>query len=339
MRKKIRRAFFSAVLLGSLLTSSGCGFFADTVVETASTEEEKDLIEVGFSQVGSESVWRTANTESIQNALTRENGFFLIFKNGRQKQENQIKAIRSFIAQRVDYIVLSPVTEEGWDTVLEEAKEAGIPVIIADRMVSVADDSLYTAYVGTDKREEGRKAGLWLESYLKKHNKEDEEVRILVLKGTEGSSAQLGRTMGFDEIADQHDNWTILAQETGDFTTSKGREVMKKLLATYPDFDVLVSQNDDMTFGAIDALESAGITTGISGDVVVISFDAVSEALRLVSEGVINVDVECNPEQGEMIAQVIKALENGEEVEKTNIVEENVFTIGNVGAYLNDRTY
>ena len=123
---------------------------------------------VGVSQIGSESVWRTENTASIQEAFTKEKGYFLIFKNARQKQENQIKALRSFISQRVDYIVFSPVTESGWDTVLQEAKEAGIPVILIDRKVKTSDDSLYVAWVGSDFVNEGRMAGEELERQLKK---------------------------------------------------------------------------------------------------------------------------------------------------------------------------
>lgn len=330
------------ILIISLL--SGCGSFQVTVPiesEQQAAENEEDLIVVGFSQLGSESVWRTANSESVQNALTRENGFFLEFNNARQKQENQIKAIRGFISQRVDYIVFSPVTEDGsdWETVLQEAKEAGIPVILVDRKVSGIDKSLYTTWIGTDAREEGEKAGHWLENYLEEKGRTEEDINIVVLQGTIGSSAQLGRTMGFNSIADTHPNWHILAQETADFTTAKGKEVMEQLLLKYQDIDVVVSQNDDMTFGALQAMEKRGITTGVNGEITLISFDAVHEALELVAEGIINVDVECNPEQGEYIVEIIRRLEQGEIVDKENLVEEKVFTQDNVEQYLDTRTY
>ena len=330
----------SFMLLGVL---SGCGFFPDVTSEETNTQAvsdaEEDLIVVGFSQLGSESLWRTANSESIQRTLTKENGFFLEFNNARQKQENQIKAIRGFISQRVDYIMFSPVTEDGWETVLQEAKDAGIPVILVDRKTSVEDESLYTAWVGSDMAREGEQAGLWLEEYLKSSSREEEKINIVVLQGTSGSSAQLGRTAGFDTIVQKHSNWHILEQESADFTTAKGREVMEQFLNKYPKIDVVVSQNDDMTFGALQAMEEKGITTGVNGDVILISFDAVHEALELVSQGIINVDVECNPEQGGYIMDIIRKLENGESVEKENIVEEKVFTPENVEEYLDTSTY
>lgn len=323
--------------------TAGCGPFQDVAPDVHSEkkmpDEGENLIVVGFSQLGSESLWRTANSESIQEALTRENGFFLEFSNARQKQENQIKAIRGFISQRVDYIMFSPVTESGWDTVLREAKDAGIPVILVDRKASLEDDSLYTAWVGSDMISEGEKAGIWLEDYLKEEDREEEEINIVVLQGTVGSSAQLERTKGFQNIAKEHANWHILKQEPADFTTAKGKEVMEMFLRNYTGIDVVISQNDDMTFGALQAMEEKGITTGVDGEIILISFDAVREALELVSQGVINVDIECNPEQGDYILEIIRKLENGEPVDKENIVEEKVFTQKNVDEYLDTRTY
>lgn len=314
--------------------------FSSVVEEDSSAEIDSDLIVVGFSQLGSESLWRTANTASIQKALTKENGFFLVFNNARQKQENQIKAIRSFISQRVDYIVFSPVKEDGWETVLLEAREAGIPVILADRMVSIEDKSLYTTWVGTDMQEEGEKAGRWLEEYMQAHQRTDEEeINIVVLQGTPGATSQIGRTIGFNTIADRHENWNILEQVNGDFTTAKGKEVMQQLLKKYDHIDVVVSQNDDMTFGAIEAIQEAGRTVGVNGEITMISFDAAHEALEMVDQGLINVDIECNPEQGDKIAEVISKIEQGEKIEKAYVIEENVFTQKNVKEYLGTRTY
>jgi ABC-type sugar transport system substrate-binding protein len=307
-------------------------------------DDDTDLIVVGFSQLGSESEWRTANTKSIQNALTRENGFSLIYMNGRQKQENQIKDVRSFIFQEVDYIVIAPVTETGWDTVLEEARDAGIPVIIVDRMIDTKDDSLYIACVGTDKYEEGRKAGRWLEEFLENKEKEEDEeesedVNIVVLEGTLNSTAQLGRTNGFNEIAKQHPNWHILAHEDGDFTKAKGKEIMQKYLQEFDDIDVLVSQNDDMTFGAIEAIWEAGLTCGVNGDITVISFDAVKKAFDMMEAGFINVDIECNPLQGPDVAKIIECLEKGKKVDKIVYVEEKVFEAKNAGKDRIGRSY
>ena len=332
-----RKRIALAVLL--CLPLAGCGSRTDEAQEMQDMPKENydNLISVGFSQIGSESIWRTANTESIQDALTTENGYFLIYSNARQKQENQIKAIRSFISQRVDYIVFSPVTETGWETVLEEAKEADIPVIMVDRRIKVDDDSLYTTWIGTDAEGEGRKAGEWLEQYLEKEGREDEEINIVVLQGTTGSSAQTGRSAGFDEVAGRHDNWYILAHKNGDFTTARGKEVMAEFLSMFKDIDVVVSQNDDMTFGALEAIEEAGLEG--NGGMTIISFDAAREALQLVEQGIISVDVECNPLQGPYIDEVIKKMEAGEEIEKEYIVEEQVFTRENVSEYLPERKY
>ncbi len=317
----------------------GCSLFGDIGDETYISEEE-NLIVVGVSQLGSESGWRTANTESVQNIFTKENGYFMIYNNARQKQENQFKAIRSFISRRVDYIVFAPVVESGWETVLLEAKEAGIPVILMDRSIEVEDESLYTTLIGSNSVEEGEKAGRWLEADLAEKGLSDELINIVILKGTEGSSAQTGRSIGFSAVASGHTNWKILDQEYADFTAAKGREVMEGFLQKYPDIDVVVSQNDDMTFGAIEAIRESGRTVGIGGDITIISFDSVREALEMVAEGTINVDIECNPNQGEYISEVIQMLENGEEVEKQYYVEEDVFTIDNVTEeLLNERTY
>lgn len=336
---RITLVLLPALVLLMIMLGWGLGLFTKIEEEPYISETSNQIV-VGVSQLGSESGWRTANTESIQSAVSKQNGFFLIYNNARQKQENQIKAIRSFISQRVDYIVLAPVVESGWETVFTEAKEAGIPVIVMDRGVDVADKSLYTTYIGSDFVEEGRKAGQWLERDLRKKRTAGEEINIVVLQGTEGSSAQIGRTVGFSLIAGEHDNWNILEQEQGDFTIYKGKEVMASFLKKYDDIDVVISQNDDMTFGAIEAIRESGRTVGVNGDITIISFDAVQDALEMVAEGVINVDIECNPNQGEYIVDVIRLLESGQEVEKRYYVEEDVFTMENVTQeVLDDRTY
>ena len=312
-KNKIFRKVIIVLAVLALLT--GCAG-QEPEAEDTRTPTDDNLIVVGVSQEGSVSVWRTANTRSVKETLTKENGYFLIFKNARQKQENQIKALRSFISQRVDYIVFSPIVEDGWDTVLREAREAEIPVILMDRKINVKDESLYTAWVGSDFVEEGRNAGKWLEDYLKGQRFNDDQVNIVVLQGTAGTTAMFGRTQGFEEIAAKHESWNILEQTNADFTTAKGEEEMRRLLNTYPEIDVLVSQNDDMTFGALEAIQSAGRTTGTGGDITVISFDGTKKALEKVKTGAINVDVECNPYQGKYIEEIIQALETGQSIEK-----------------------
>ena len=225
------------------------------------------------------------------------------------------------------------MTEDGWDTVLKEASDAGIPVITSDRQVKTEDDSLVTAWVGGDMFLEGLKAGEWLQD----HTPEQDELNIVVLTGTEGSSAAIGRTEGFHSISDNMKNWVILEEQCGDFTMARGKEIMQYYLDTYDDIDVLISQNDDMTFGAIEAMEEKGIEPG--RDMIIISFDAVKEALEMVQEGRISMDVECNPLLGPYVDELIKAMEQGEQISHDNAVDEMVFTPENVGEYLESRTY
>lgn len=322
-----------------LVLFTGCENYQTAVETEGETVLEEDLIVVGFSQIGSESAWRTANTKSIQNALSKENGFFLQFSNARQKQENQIKAIRRFISQQVDYIVFSPITESGWTTVLEEAKSAGIPVIVVDREIAVADSTLYTAWVGSDTVWEGEQAGQWLERDLIVHGKENEQINIVILEGTPGSSAQIGRSEGFKKYIRKHENWNVLAQESGDFTTAKGKEVMQKYLKLYDDIDVVVSQNDDMTLGAVEAMQEAGVYLGPYDGVRIISYDGGKTALEMVRNSIIDVDVECNAEQGEYVRNIINQLEKGKIVENKIYVPDKVFTDDNVGQYIDSRTY
>ncbi|MGO4940705.1 ABC transporter substrate-binding protein [Fundicoccus sp. Sow4_D5] len=279
----------------------------------------EDLIVVGFSQVGAESDWRTANTKSMQDTFVEANGYRLIFDDAQQKQENQITAIRNFIQQEVDYIVLAPVTETGWDTVLQEAQDAAIPVIIVDRMIDVSDDALFTAWVGSDFKLEGDKAVEWM------LETQAEELKIVHLQGTIGSSAQIGRSEGLEEGVEANEGWEIIAQQTGEFTQAKGQEVMESILKQHEEINVVYAENDNMAFGAIDAIEAAGKTVGVDGDIVVISFDATRAGLDATLEGKINYNVECNPLHGVRVDALIQQLEAGEEVDKLAYVEEMTF--------------
>ena len=339
--KRINRYYLAtfvsiAVLVGIIVFGEVNNIFLSPEKDIGKTQFEDDLIVVGVSQLGSESVWRTANTKSVEAALSRENGFFAIINNARQNQENQIKAVRDFISQGVDCIVLAPVTESGWENVLEEAKVAGIPVILIDRTVDIKDASLYTTHIGSDMHMEGVRAGEWL---ARKTSRTDEEINIVILQGTPGSSAQIGREKGFYEIANQNPNWNILEVADADFTTTKGKEEMARLLSEYEDIDVVFSENDDMTFGAIEAINEAGLTCGIDGDITIISFDAGYEALVNVYNGYIDVDVECNPLFGDLLADVIKKIDSSQPIGKEYIVDEQVFTKDNVEEALPDREY
>ena len=283
------------------------------------------MITVGFSQVGAESDWRTANSESMKSTFSTENGYNLIFDDAQQKQENQIAAIRNFIHQEVDYIVLAPVTESGWDTVLQEAKDAEIPVIIVDRMVNVSDDSLYTAWVGSNFKLEGQKACEWLKAYAEA--KGMSEVNIVDIQGTIGASAQIGRTEALNEAVEAN-GWNLLAQQTGEFTQAKGQEVMESMLKQYDNINVVYCENDNEAFGAIEAIKAAGKTVGPDGDILVMSFDTTKQGITDTLSGDIIVNTECNPLHGPRVEQIIKQLQAGETPEKQAYVEEGIYAHG-----------
>lgn len=342
MKRKIVSALVCAAMVATMMV--GCGSSSATTEAPAAEAEETEAEEeapadaeaeapaasgetivVGYAQVGAESDWRTANTESFKSTFTPENGYELIFDDAQQKQENQIKAIRNFIQQEVDYIVVAPVVETGWDTVLQEAKDAGIPVILSDRMMEVSDDSLYTCWVGGNFIKEGEDAGRWLADYLEEQGRADEDINIVTLQGTIGASAQVGRTEGFGNILAEHSNWNMLAMQTGEFTQAKGQEVMESFLKSYDDIDVVVCENDNMAFGAVDAIKAAGKTCGPDGDMIIISFDAVSAAFDSMIAGDINAAFECNPLHGPRVAEIIQKLEAGEEVDKIQYVDEGYF--------------
>lgn len=288
------------------------------------------LITVGYAQVGAESDWRLANTESFKSTFTPGNGYKLIFDDAQQKQENQIKAIRSFIQQDVDYIVVAPVVETGWETVLGEAKAAGIPVILSDRQMKVSDDSLYLCWVGGNFVKEGRDAVTWLEAYLESQGRSKDTINIIDLQGTIGASAQIGRTQGLDEGLEAHPNWKLLAKQTGEFTQAKGQEVMESLLKQYDNIDVVYAENDNMAWGAIDAIKAAGKVPG--KDIIVICFDAVKESFnRMLNSEEINCAVECNPLHGPRVDEIIKILEKGGTVDKIQYVDEKVFDVNGIG--------
>lgn len=293
--------------------------------QSAAGISEEDLIVVGFSQVGAESEWRVANTESIKAALSEDNGYELIYEDARQEQENQIRAIRTFIQRRVDYILFSPIVETGWDSILQEAKDARIPVIVIDRYIETGSEGLYTAYVGSNFYEEGEKAVKWLEDLIKNQGREKESLRIVHIQGTMGSSAQIGRTKALEEAIKRHANWELVAQECGDFTRAKSYEVMCSILKDTTDIDVVFCENDGEALGAIDAMEEAGLVCNGNDGVIVISFDATRLGLKYCLEGKIALDVECNPLQGPYVDRIIKQLRRGEPIERVTYVDETQF--------------
>jgi ABC-type sugar transport system substrate-binding protein len=279
-------------------------------------------ITLGFSQIGAESEWRTANTESVKSAA-KDAGFNLKFADAQQKQENQIKAIRSFIAQKVDVIAFSPVVETGFETVLKEAKAAKIPVILTDRAVNVKDDSLYVTFMGSDFLEEGRKAGRWL---LENMKGKSGDVNIVELQGTVGSAPAIDRKKGFEEVIKADPRFKVIRSQTGDFTRAKGKEVMQAFLKSdAKKINVLYAHNDDMAIGAIQAIEEAGLNPG--KDIVIVSIDAVKGAFEAMMKGKLNVTVECSPLLGPQLMKAVNDVVAGRPVPKRIITEEGIFTM------------
>lgn len=307
-----------AVSLGAVIAAS-----------SMSAVQAKQLT-IGFSQIGAESEWRTANTNDIKAAAEKQ-GVNLKFSDAQQKQENQIKAIRTFIAQKVDLIGFVPIVATGWDNVLREAKRAKIPVVIVDRDLTVSDPSLYVAKIGTDSVAEGKKAFNWIDDYVTKNNIKPrnggDKINIVVLEGTVGASAATGRSKGFNDAlaaSPNKDKYNILASQTGDFTRQKGQEVMESFLKSYRnDIDVLFAQNDDMALGAIQSIEAAGLKP--AKDIVIVSCDAVKGIFQAMIDGKANATVECNPLQGELFFETAKKVLKGEPVPKSVFVKEDVF--------------
>lgn len=295
-----------------------CSAIAASMAISVSAEE--DLIRVGYAQVGHESDWRTANTKNYENVFSEENGFELSLIDCDNDNAAQLEAVRNFITQEMDYIIIAPIQSAGWDTVLQEAQDAGIPVIIADREIE-ADASLYDAWVGTNTKNEGVTAGNWLAEQLN-----GAEAKILQIEGSVGASAAIGRTDGFAEVMADHSEWEMLDSQSGDFTQDGGQAVMESFIKSYEgQFNVVICQNDNEAYGAMDAMDAAGITYGVDGDVILISYDATHNGLQYTLDGKINCNVECNPIQAETVKGVIEKMEAGEEFEATTLVEDQAF--------------
>ncbi|MFG1706042.1 ABC transporter substrate-binding protein [Nonomuraea sp. M3C6] len=292
-----------------------------------------DSITMGFSQVGAESGWRTANTKSVQDSA-KNAGISLKFSDAQQKQENQIKAIRSYIQQKVDIIAFSPVVESGWDTVLKEAKDAKIPVILTDRAVDSKDTTLYKTFLGSDFIEEGKKAGQWL---VEEYKSSTDPVNIVELQGTTGSAPANDRKAGFAEVIGADTKFKIIASQTGDFTRAKGKEVMEAFLKSNPDIDVLYAHNDDMGLGAIEAIEGAGKVPG--KDIKIITVDAVKDGMQALADGKISYIVECSPLLGPQLMDLAKKVLKNEQVPARVVTEETTFTQDQAKQALSTRQY
>jgi galactofuranose transport system substrate-binding protein len=275
----------------------------------------KDLI-VGYAQLGAESEWRSANTASVKEAAERL-GVELKFSDAQQKQENQIKAIRSLIAQRVDVIGVPPLVETGWDDVFREARDAGIPIILVDRRAAVPDD-LYVTFLGSDFVEEGRNAARIMAKLT------NGKANIVELVGTIGSAPAIDRYKGFREILQQYPDMKIIDSRPGDFTVANGKETMDALLKAHgKDITAVYAHNDDMALGAIKAIEAYGLRPGV--DIKIVSIDAARGAFEAMIAGKLNATVECNPLLGPEFLEFALKVVNGEAVPKWVPSKEGIF--------------
>jgi galactofuranose transport system substrate-binding protein len=344
MNKKLKTTLSKGLLIlaGSVLLAA-CARNNDTTSGTASTPtggattgttgaKPASKIVVGFSQIGAESGWRTANTESIKSEAAKR-GIDLRFADAQQKQENQIKALRSFAAQGVDVIAFSPVVTTGWEPVLREIKRKNIPVVLTDRAVDVTDKSLYVSFIGSDFVEEGRRAANWLAKEM------NGKAVIAELQGTPGSAPAIDRRKGFLEVLEKHPDMKIVKSQSGDFTRAKGKEVMESFLKSSEGKTItaLFAHNDDMALGAIQAMEEAGIKPGT--DIKIVSIDAVKGAFEAMIAGKLNATVECNPLIGPQLFDTVEAIHTGKEVPKRIEVKEGVFVQEDAATAVKTRQY
>lgn len=310
----------SALLAGLVLTST-----------TALAAAAGKKLVVGFSQIGAESAWRTAETESIRSEAAKRN-VDLRFSDAQQKQDNQIKALRAFVAQRVDSIILAPVVETGWEPVLKEAKRAKIPVILVDRGIKVSDESLYTTLIASDFVQEGRLAGEWLAKKL------EGKGNIVELQGTPGAAPAIDRKKGFEEAIAKSPGLKIIKSQTGEFTRAKGKEVMEAFLkAEGKKINAVYAHNDDMALGAIQAIDEAGMKAG--SDIVVVSIDGVKGAFDAMVAGKLNCSVECNPLLGPAAFDAAEAAVAGKKLPKKTIVQDKVFDQSTAKDVISTRKY
>lgn len=292
------------------------------------------IIRVGYAQVGTESGWRLANNESIRKAA-RELDIDLTMIDADNDQQAQLEAVRQFIRDDMDVIAISPITGDGWDEVLQEAKEAGIPVLLSDRMINVEQDDLFRTFIGADFVEEGRRAARWM---VQNVPAKDKPVKILEIQGSPGASPTVERKRGFEQILRENSGYSIVYSQNGEYTREGGREVVEQYLSNRSwDIDVIFSHNDDMALGAVQALEEAGIQPG--RDVKIISIDGISEALDALHKGKINCVVECSPLLGPQLMKAVTDLMQGKELPLRFITDERVFTQDTPPEEMKNRAY
>jgi ABC-type sugar transport system substrate-binding protein len=327
------RKVYAGLAVGLLAASLAACNNSDTGGDGGDAGSGDEKIVLGFSQVGAESGWRTANTVSIKEAAA-EAGIELKFDDAQGKQENQITAIRNFIQQKVDVIAFSPKVETGFETVLKEAKDAGIPVILTDRAVDTQDKTLYKTFLGSDFVKEGRLSGEWL---VKETASAAGDVNIVELQGTTGSAPANDRKKGFAEAIAANPKLKVIASQSGDFTRAGGKAVMEQFIKANPKIDVLFAHNDDMGLGALEAITAAGKVPG--KDIKIITIDAVKDGMQALADGKFNFIAECSPLLGPQLMELVKKVNKGESVPPRIETEETTFTQEQAKAALPTRKY
>ena len=318
--------FPSLKRLGSII--AGTALF---IAAFAQQVQAADKLTVGFAQTGAESAWRAANTNSMKSEAEKR-GITLKFADGQGKQENQIRALRAFVTQRVDAIVLAPIVETGWDPVLREAKKAKIPVIIMDRKIQTSDESLYACFIGSDFYKEGAMAAEWIAKNA------GSRTKIVELQGTPGSAAANERRKAFADELGKSPSLKLIDSQSGDFRRSGGKEVMEAFIKKHgKDIEIVYAHNDDMALGAIQAIEEAGLKPG--KDILVVAIDAIKEGVQAVVDGKINAVVECNPLFGPKIYDTIAKIKAGESVERSSYNVDIVIDSTNAAALIGQRQY
>jgi len=332
----MKKVFAILLVLAMVFSVTACGSKPDAGPKK---------LKVGFAQIGSESDWRVGCTESIKATVAAE-GWDLQFVDANQQQENQIKALRDFISMGVDYIGFSPVVETGWDQVMQEIKNAGIPVVMLDRNIVMPNsEDYYVTWIGSNFITEGEKSAQWLLDYMENAGISGQPMNIVELQGTVGSSPAIDRKTGFENVIKAHPNLQITQSQTGDFETELGKEVMESFLvkaqADGTPIDVLYAHNDGMAIGAIQAIKEAGLTPG--EDIIIIGVDAVKLAFEAIVAGEMNVTVECSPLLGPQFVEAIKALEAGQTLPKITYSLEYIYddtlTHVNPDLYLNAKEH
>lgn len=323
MKNSLVTFFASIMALFAVTACEGTGTGADT---------DPDRLVVGFAAIEMGSDWRKAQVASMQNEADRR-GMELRLSDAEGSQDFQLTALRRFIAQQVDVIVLAPVVEAGWDIVLEDARRAGIPVILVDRTVNVEDPGLYVSAVGSDFHEEGRLAARWIAGNV------EGVARVLEIRGSAGASATTGRREGFAEMVEELDELELAHSDAGNFSGEEAANIAQTYLTANgaDSVDVIYAHNDGMAVAVANALPEAGFTPG--EDVLIVGVDGSRVALQAIVDGHLAATVESNPVVGPQLFEVIDAVLAGEEVERRIIVDTSVFDSSNAAEAIPGRMY